>query len=309
MEQPKKTLSTLIRVGLFVVLAVYAFVLVKIILLKYGLNAGLRSVNSVPFLFVNDLLHPTTSLGVGLKNVLGNFAIFIPLGLITPALSQRFDRFWKPVLLGLGVSALFELLQFVFGLGATDVDDLILNTLGAMAGSGLYVCVCKRFLPSWKAAAVTLVMLAVFGAAGVLALWLYAPNELPRIVEHKNVEALGGLDRDAYDLSVTLTGMDAHTLLCRAGSAYPNGDAEPAAAQQSEYPLADGAKFYLETISAKYSPNGNIQKTICTYSALDAPDAAALFTQAETVFADLWLDADGACNTLLLTQYEDEKEG
>lgn len=301
MEQTKKGFHTLISIGLCLVLAGYAFVLVKIILLKYGWGAGLRSVNLIPFLFVGDLLHPSTSLGVVLKNVLGNLAIFIPLGMLAPALWKRFDAWWKPVLLGLAVSAAFELTQYLFGLGASDVDDLLLNTLGAAIGSGLYFGVCQRLAGSWKPRLCALAFLCAFGLLGVLSLWLFAPGELPRVIERVNEQALDGLDTDAYAYSgvPARIGEDA-VVFTTTYARHEDGAVPP-----TQWKLSKTVGYYHCALSYQFSPNGNIQKTICTYERLDAPSAQKLIAENENVGADIFVDASGNCTALLLTTYQD----
>lgn len=304
MTKSQHAVQRLIGAGLWLVLAGYAAVLIKIILLKYGLGANLRALNLVPFRFVGDLLHPTTSFGVVLKNVLGNFAIFIPLGILAPALCGRVDTLWKGALVGLAVSALFETLQGAFGLGATDIDDLLLNTLGALAGGALYFLGFKRLGSPCRTRGAALAFLCVFGLLGVLSLWLYAPSELPRSVAYENVAALDGLDTDTYTVSRTLERIDAQTVVCRAEPTQA-GEQSEAAALPPAYPLSPDAKLYIAELSYRFSPNGNIQKTTCTYSAATIEQLAALIEKQGAAFADLWLDETGACAALIATAFSD----
>jgi glycopeptide antibiotics resistance protein len=51
--------------------------------------------------------------------------------------------FWKKIISIAGVSLLFELLQFVFAIGGTDITDFISNTLGGVAGIGFYIVFSK----------------------------------------------------------------------------------------------------------------------------------------------------------------------
>ncbi|MBQ6374890.1 MAG: VanZ family protein [Clostridia bacterium] len=68
-----------------------------------------------------------------LYHVLGNMLWFVPLGFLLPRLHKRCR--WSHVLLcGALVSLLAEVLQFLMGSGVSDVDDLILNALGALLG-------------------------------------------------------------------------------------------------------------------------------------------------------------------------------
>ena len=76
-----------------------------------------------------------------LFNVIGNAAMFIPSGIILPILYRRLDSFWKVLAAGVSISLCIEIIQLPFSARATDLDDLILNTLGVMAGYGIYALV------------------------------------------------------------------------------------------------------------------------------------------------------------------------
>ncbi len=64
--------------------------------------------------------------------LLGNLAMFMPLGLFPQLLWRRW-RWWKSLLAGLCASAAVETVQLFIGRSA-DVDDVILNTAGAGLG-------------------------------------------------------------------------------------------------------------------------------------------------------------------------------
>lgn len=70
--------------------------------------------------------------------LLGNIGMFLPVGFF-PALLWRKPRWWKSVLIGFSASFTIEFVQFFIG-RSTDVDDLILNTTGALLGYWLYRC-------------------------------------------------------------------------------------------------------------------------------------------------------------------------
>lgn len=84
-----------------------------------------------------------------IRNVGGNFALLMPLGMIVPILWKRINSFVKATLLGFGISLSIELLQLIEGylkigfLRIVDVDDLILNTLGAAVGYIIYAVINK----------------------------------------------------------------------------------------------------------------------------------------------------------------------
>ena len=80
----------------------------------------------------------------GFYMVLANALIFVPVGFF-PNLLWRKPRWWKGLVIGCCASFLVEFLQLFVG-RATDIDDLILNTLGAFLG-GLAVLLLDKLVP------------------------------------------------------------------------------------------------------------------------------------------------------------------
>ncbi len=72
-----------------------------------------------------------------LINFLGNIVMFVPVGLFASLLMDK-PRWWKSTLCALGLSLFIEIFQLFVSRG-TDVDDVILNTLGGLLGHGLFV--------------------------------------------------------------------------------------------------------------------------------------------------------------------------
>ncbi len=68
----------------------------------------------------------------GLFMLLGNIIMFMPVGFF-PALLWRKWRWWKSLLLGFLSSVFIEFVQFFIG-RSSDIDDVILNTAGALIG-------------------------------------------------------------------------------------------------------------------------------------------------------------------------------
>jgi hypothetical protein len=70
----------------------------------------------------------------------GNVLVFVPFGLLLPAIWPWLRRPWRMLLAGLSVSAAIELSQLAVSsyLGyhyrMTDVDDVLLNTCGVLLG-------------------------------------------------------------------------------------------------------------------------------------------------------------------------------
>ena len=71
-------------------------------------------------------------------NVIGNVAMFIPTGIVLPIVYRRLNSLWKVAAVGAFISLCTEILQLPFPSRASDVDDLILNTLGVVVGYGIF---------------------------------------------------------------------------------------------------------------------------------------------------------------------------
>lgn len=85
-----------------------------------------------------------------LVNLIGNTAMFIPLGIVWPSVFKQLDSHGRVIAAGVGCSLLIEILQLPFFDRVSDIDDLMLNSLGFLMGYGIYLLVktvkrlCKR---------------------------------------------------------------------------------------------------------------------------------------------------------------------
>ena len=77
-----------------------------------------------------------------------NILLFIPLGVFLPILYKRYNCIKKVVLIGFLFSLSIELVQ-MFECGATDINDLITNTLGACLGYFISKYLCRLIPKSW----------------------------------------------------------------------------------------------------------------------------------------------------------------
>jgi glycopeptide antibiotics resistance protein len=66
---------------------------------------------------------------------LGNLIWFVPFGILYPLLTGKGAR---TIIYCFLLSLLIETLQYVFGTGVSEVEDLILNTLGGAIGYGIF---------------------------------------------------------------------------------------------------------------------------------------------------------------------------
>lgn len=72
-------------------------------------------------------------------NFVGNTAMFIPLGIVWPAVFPQLNSHRKVIAAGVGCSLCIEILQLPFFDRVSDIDDLLLNSLGFLAGYGIYL--------------------------------------------------------------------------------------------------------------------------------------------------------------------------
>ncbi len=85
-----------------------------------------------------------------LRDPLGNLVLFLPLGPLAALLRRHIS--WRQVaLLAAAISSTIEASQLVFGLGSlASVDDVIFNTIGAVAGFACYRSVERRIRQSHR---------------------------------------------------------------------------------------------------------------------------------------------------------------
>lgn len=76
----------------------------------------------------------------------GNIAFFIPVGVLAYVLWRKVS---VAVLVGAVFSLAMEVAQYVFALGLSDVDDLLMNTVGAALGAVIARWAGPRWFPLW----------------------------------------------------------------------------------------------------------------------------------------------------------------
>ena len=125
----------------YIVFGIYFILLVWLVLFKLSTSIDdiphMRGINLIPF-------HYDEKTDFHLKEVLYNVIIFIPAGFYFTAFFEK-RRKWYAVAVTALVSILFECLQWVFYLGATDITDVMTNTLGGLLGMFLFVIMGKLF--------------------------------------------------------------------------------------------------------------------------------------------------------------------
>lgn len=84
-------------------------------------------VNLIPFRWISE----------GVLPYMENILLFIPLGLMLPLIWKKYEVLRKTTFFGLTFSLSIELSQLFNG-RITDIDDLLMNTLGALIGWGIF---------------------------------------------------------------------------------------------------------------------------------------------------------------------------
>ena len=99
----------------------------------YELTLAIRNVNYIPFQTITNYLQGTYQVSTidAWLNVFGNIIIFIPLGIYVQILVKR-KRITALVVLT--TTIIIEAMQYILNIGATDIDDIILNFTGGMLG-------------------------------------------------------------------------------------------------------------------------------------------------------------------------------
>ena len=96
-------------------------------------------INFVPFVNLFDYAEKRSAW----INVIGNTAMFIPIGIIWPIVFKKLDSHKKVIFAGIGFSLFVEILQLPFFDRVTDIDDLILNSFGFILGYLIYLLIKK----------------------------------------------------------------------------------------------------------------------------------------------------------------------
>lgn len=94
-----------------------------------------RSINIIPFYSIKEYIfsNSATIKKFAFSNVVGNIVIFIPLGTYL-SLFKNNKRVINNLLFIFIVSLFIEIIQGLLGIGASDIDDIILNCLGGLVG-------------------------------------------------------------------------------------------------------------------------------------------------------------------------------
>ena len=110
---------------------------------------GSTRINFIPIIttakhFIATLINFKTFLRSGsIENVFGNFLLFVPFGFLLPLLWNKYNNWLRVLGLAFMLSISIEMIQLanrIFELyRSVDIDDIILNTSGALAGYYFFI--------------------------------------------------------------------------------------------------------------------------------------------------------------------------
>lgn len=138
--------------------AIYILIVIKVIVFKYPYRdmlvlaagwqrgviwQGLGTANFMPFKTIKMYIDYAYKLN-SVENLAGNVLVFVPFGFLFPMAAAEGKRFFVMLLNAFVFVLGIEVFQLFSAFGAFDVDDILLNCLGASAGFGVYSIV--RFI-------------------------------------------------------------------------------------------------------------------------------------------------------------------
>lgn len=154
-----------------VIFAGYILTLLRFTLFKYAPLTRLpnaffmteRDFNLIPFKGIYEIITNFSAHSL-INNILGNILLFLPFGILFP-MTTVFEG--ETPVYGCLTSILIEAAQYGFAMGAADIDDIILNTLGAFLG---YKLIYRLIIVNlFKERETMLTVMAVLLGAGLIA--------------------------------------------------------------------------------------------------------------------------------------------
>jgi glycopeptide antibiotics resistance protein len=124
-----------------VLFVIYLIALLWIIVFKFDIPFSklgyMRNINLIPFsqpLILNGNLN--------FKEIVMNAVIFIPLGIYVEVLFKKWAVGRKISFIFI-ISFICELSQYILGIGASDITDIITNVFGGIVGIVMYIGLIK----------------------------------------------------------------------------------------------------------------------------------------------------------------------
>ncbi|WP_048824939.1 VanZ family protein [Bacillus sp. B-jedd] len=109
---------------------------------------GIVDYNLIPFKTINRYFHYSFQPGLSMvtDEFFGNILAFLPFGFFLPFLFAKVKSTGLAAGWTFLLSLTVEIAQFIFRVGAFDVDDLILNTIGGSIGYSIWYIFLRKTL-------------------------------------------------------------------------------------------------------------------------------------------------------------------
>ncbi|EGT3996408.1 VanZ family protein, partial [Clostridioides difficile] len=152
---------------------------------------------------------------------------FIPMGIFLPIVCKNLNK--KTIIITIIlVSLAFELTQYIFALGSSDIDDVILNSLGGIIGITIYINMNKLFpndIKRFKVIIATSLILGVIGLGVIsknyhnLLTFKFRPDKkISKILIEENREIIKDINKDTVDIVGTFESFKKGIITIKAGS-------------------------------------------------------------------------------------------
>lgn len=132
---------------------IYLLIVIKLIIFKYPYEQlkaiadswekgvileGLDTANFTLFKTIRMYIKYSYKLN-SFENLIGNIVVFVPYGFLFPCVLKKGSNFFVMLLNAFLFVAGIEIFQLFSAFGAFDVDDILLNCVGAVIGYLLYL--------------------------------------------------------------------------------------------------------------------------------------------------------------------------
>ena len=152
------------------VMFLYALILFFLLFKKKSVGS-FQTINLIPFRTIIDYLFNEDVIvrSFAFSNIMGNIAIFIPLGIYIPLLINKKSIFTNSAIVAL-ISLCVEIVQYILAIGTADVDDIIMNTIVGLLGILIFKLVYLIFKD--KSKVVITFLTPIGGVIAVILLFL-----------------------------------------------------------------------------------------------------------------------------------------
>ncbi|MCC0685378.1 VanZ family protein [Clostridioides sp. ZZV15-6383] len=232
MVESKKSEKLLLSI-IYIIFLIYILMTIRIILFKdsaiYSIFKGIfRSVNLIPFYTICQFITDSNiDFMRATVNIVRNIGIFIPMGIFFPIIFKNLNK--KAIVISIILVSLgFESIQYILALGSSNIDDIILNSLGGIIGIAIYIDMNKLFpndIKKFKAIIGTSLVLGVIGL-GMISInyqsfltFKFRPDKkVSKILIEENREMIKDINKDTVDIIGTFESFKKGIITIKAGS-------------------------------------------------------------------------------------------